>query len=158
MYTDKEAAYKISVTMQTDEENTHERDANTIALHFDRLFPQTPFEMMFDASVQLYQFCQEFEYVCKTKSCDPCFEPDFDLFTDVLVGKLFGIKMSVGKIACQMPRAHQEDIGYLSKLFDDLLCDYKTTCSVFMDKPKSGYVGHLIGDIQSKLAGVKVSF
>jgi len=130
--------------------NTHAK----IEINFDRLFPQTPFTSLFDSCMQLSQLCQEFGIACKTKPCgfdEAEAEDDFDFFTDLLVGKLFTIKMSIGKLACQKPAAHKEDLCYLAELFDDMLCDYKTTCSGFLDKPKSGYVSCLISDIKVKL-------
>ncbi|MFC1842164.1 hypothetical protein ACFLYU_00720 [Candidatus Dependentiae bacterium] len=121
-----------------------------VEVSFDRLFPQTPFTHVLKSCVSVLQ---DFDDVRQTKGQDPQGGDvqGQEVLTDLVVGKLFGIKMSIAKIKCQRPVYHKEDIVYLRELCDEILYEYKVTCSSFMHKPKSGYVELLIDQIKCKL-------
>lgn len=121
---------------------------NRMAVSFDSLYPNTPFKTTLCSCCRVLQ---DFDLL-QNKKCERC---DYEVFTDLIVGKLFHIKMSIDNIRLQKPAAHPEDIAFLEDIFDKVLCDYKCTCSCYLDKPKSGYVVQLIGDIKSKCKSLR---
>ena len=122
--------------------------ADKISIDFDRLYPETPFKKTMRSCVMVLQ---EIDLLYRNKG-EVC---NYDLFADVIVGKLFCIKMNLEYIALQKPPAHKEDIVFLEGMFDKILFDYKSTCSGYLDKPKSGYVVQLIEDIKVKCSNLK---
>jgi len=123
-------------------------NSDTVEVNFDSLYPSTPFKTTLFSCCKLLQ---DFDLL-HNKKCELC---DYEVFTDLIVGKLFDIKMKIENIQLQKPPAHVEDIAFLETVFDRILLDYKCTCSRYLGKPKSGYVVQLIHDIKSRCKSLR---
>lgn len=124
-----------------------------IQLNFDKIFPETQISKVFDSCIRVYQdldfiFSGEiFNVKCRNNNR---LDYNFDIFTDLLVGKLFDVKIVISKV----PVFKQEDIEYLNKIFDKILFEYKSTCESckqFVNNPKSENVYEIIKEIKGKL-------
>jgi len=122
--------------------------ADKVKVNFDSLYPSTPFKTTL---VSCLQVLEDFNLV-RNKTCTLT---DYETFTDLIVGKLFHIKMCFERIEVQKPSAHPEDLVFLDTVFEKILLDYRSTCSCYMKKPKSGYVVQLISDIKTKCKGIE---
>jgi len=115
-----------------------------VDLSFDTLFPKSTFETVLDASMQVLG---EIEQVHVKGEI----ERSFDCINDIIVGKLFHIRVCVENFHEQIPQIQEEDLEYLSKLLGKISCEYKKIFTFRVKRAKSGYVFELIKNIQSRL-------
>jgi len=82
----------------------------------------------------------------------PLLVPDFDLLNDLIVGRLFHIRVYIETMKHQEQTVHPEDIVYLMALLENMLASYKNICiNNSVKTKKSGYIVNLIRDIQLRL-------
>lgn len=124
-----------------------------IQLNFDKIFPETQISKVFDSCIRVYQ---DLDLICDKKifknidKNSSQLNYNFDIFTDLIVGRLFDVKVVISKV----PVFKQEDIEYLNKIFDKILFEYKSTCESchqFVNNPKSENVYEIIKEIKGKL-------
>lgn len=134
-------------------ENNRSENNNIIKLNFDKIYPDTQLSKIFDSCLKVYQDLDVLHsrYVFKFDQVASAQESaNFDIFTDLLVGKLFNIKVGISKV----PAYHDEDVAYLNTIFDKILLEYQTTCvsyPQFNDNPKSENIKEIILEIKNKL-------
>lgn len=124
-----------------------------LQLNFDKIFPETPLKNVFDSCAKVYQeldLARASDFFSLNVGSRGQMDANFDIFTDLLVGKLFNIKVGISKV----PEYHEEDVAYLNNIFDKILLDYQTTCASctqFSSNPKSENIPEIIKEIKSKL-------
>jgi len=115
-----------------------------INLSFDSLFPKAAFENVLDESMQVLGEVENLRVKGEI-------EREFDFVNDIIVGKLFHIRICIENIKNQNPLVHQEDIQYLTKLMNKIAFEYKRVPFLHIEKTRSNYVFGLIKDIESRL-------
>ena len=118
---------------------------NKLTLHFDILFPEIPFKVILDT-------CMKVQGDIDSLSDAKFLIKDFELLNDLIVGRLFHIRICVENIKSQEPCVHPEDIAYLITILENMLSSYTHMYINDSVKTKKGiYIVNLIRGIKLKL-------
>jgi len=118
--------------------------SNKISLSFDQPFPQTPFVSALNGSMQILG-----EIECLDENNQDLKE--FNLIDDVIVGKLFHVRVCIENIKDQKSPVFFDDIEYLDNLVSKIAAEYKRVFRSHLNKARSNYIVEFIKDIQARL-------
>lgn len=119
--------------------------SSSILLDFDSLFPSNVYKRALDSCMQLWGEMDAW-------SCSKSQRRDSDLFSDIIVGKLFYIKTCISEIMPKKCNSYIEDLEYLHEIVDKISLRYKTVfAEQNKDYIKARSIDGLIREIKLKI-------